>query len=50
MTRQAVVKHLNALAAAGLVDAERRGREVRYRFVRTPLDGATAWLADIGQA
>lgn len=50
VTRQAVVKHLNALAGAGLVAAERQGREVRYRVVRTPLDGAAGWLVDVGQA
>ena len=31
VTRQAVSKHLAALAAAGLIAAEREGREVRYR-------------------
>ena len=32
MTRQAVSKHLVTLADAGLVEAERRGRETRYRL------------------
>ena len=32
MTRQAVSKHLSTLADAGLVEAERRGRETRYRL------------------
>ena len=32
MTRQAVSKHLVALAGAGLVESERRGREMRYRL------------------
>lgn len=32
MTRQAVSKHLAALAGAGLVEFERRGRETRYRL------------------
>ena len=32
MTRQAVAKHLVTLADAGLVEAERRGRETRYRL------------------
>ena len=32
MTRQAVSKHLVTLADAGLVQAERRGRETRYRL------------------
>lgn len=32
MTRQAVAKHLATLADAGLVEAERSGRERRYRL------------------
>ncbi len=35
MTRQAVSKHLVTLADAGLVQAERRGRETRYRLTST---------------
>lgn len=31
ITRQAIVKHLEVLRAAGLVEAERHGREVRFR-------------------
>ena len=34
MTRQAVSKHLATLADAGLVEAERQGRETRYRLTR----------------
>jgi DNA-binding transcriptional ArsR family regulator len=48
VTRQAVVKHLGALSAAGLLDAERHGREVRYGVVTSRLGGASAWLADVG--
>jgi DNA-binding transcriptional ArsR family regulator len=44
MTRQAVVKHLGALADAGMVAKERHGREVRYSMESAPLDEATAWL------
>jgi DNA-binding transcriptional ArsR family regulator len=32
MTRQAVAKHLTTLADAGLVEAERHGRETRYHL------------------
>ena len=39
MTRQAVSKHLTALADAGLVESERRGREMRYRLT----DAGTEW-------
>jgi DNA-binding transcriptional ArsR family regulator len=34
MTRQAVAKHLNTLATAGLVQSERAGRETRYRLTQ----------------
>lgn len=48
MTRQAVVHHLQALAEAGLVDAARAGREVRYRATPEPLAEAVAWMLDTG--
>lgn len=43
-TRQAIVKHLKALEEAGLVVAEREGREVRYRATTERLAEAVAWL------
>ena len=48
VSRQAVVKHLSALSAAGLLRSERRGREVLYGVVPERLDEATGWLADVG--
>jgi DNA-binding transcriptional ArsR family regulator len=48
LTRQAVVKHLQALEAAGLVVPERVGREVRYRADPGPLAAAVGWLLDAG--
>jgi DNA-binding transcriptional ArsR family regulator len=48
VTRQAVVKHLGALSAAGLLRSERHGREVLYGVVPERLNQATAWLADVG--
>ena len=48
VTRQAVSKHLGALAIAGLVDSERAGREVRYRLTPAPLSDAVTWMADVG--
>lgn len=48
MTRQAVVHHLHALGVAGLVDAHRSGREVRYRATPEPLAEAVAWMLDTG--
>jgi DNA-binding transcriptional ArsR family regulator len=44
MTRQAIVKHLAALADAGLATAERDGREVRYRATTEPLAQVVDWL------
>jgi DNA-binding transcriptional ArsR family regulator len=48
-SRQAVVKHLQALAAAGLVAGDRHGREVRYRATTDQLREAVTWLLDTGQ-
>jgi DNA-binding transcriptional ArsR family regulator len=48
MTRQAVVHHLQALGEAGLVDAHREGREVRYRATPEPLAEAVSWMLDTG--
>ena len=48
VSRQAVVKHLQALGQAGLVSAERRGREVQYRLDPAPLAGARSWMDAIG--
>jgi DNA-binding transcriptional ArsR family regulator len=48
VSRQAVVKHLAALHDAGILSAERRGREVRYSVVPHRLDDASAWLEDVG--
>ncbi len=44
ITRQAIVKHLQALAEAGLVTPERVGREVRYRATTERLADAVTWL------
>lgn len=48
ISRQAVVKHLSALAEAGLLERERRGREVRYRMTPEPLSDAVDWMAQVG--
>jgi len=48
ITRQAVVKHLAALADAGLLERERQGREVRYRVTPEPLSDAVGWMAEVG--
>ncbi len=44
ITRQAVTKHLATLSDAGLVDAQRAGREVRYQLRAAPLRLAARWL------
>jgi DNA-binding transcriptional ArsR family regulator len=44
ITRQAVTKHMATLGEAGLVDAQRAGREVRYRLRPAPLSLAARWL------
>lgn len=44
VSRQAVVKHLQVLEAAGLVRGARAGREVRYAVRPEPLDDAARWL------
>ena len=48
VSRQAVVKHLGALSAAGLLHSQRQGREVRYDLVPGPLRGASAWMDEVG--
>jgi DNA-binding transcriptional ArsR family regulator len=48
ISRQAVLKHLTALADAGLLDRERSGREVRFRVTPAPLSDAVSWMAEVG--
>jgi len=50
VSRQAVVKHLNVLEAAGLVGAVRAGREVVYMARPGPLDASARWLAELSAA
>jgi len=47
LTRQAVVKHLGALADAGMVAKHRHGREVRYQLESAPLGEASHWLTTL---
>lgn len=46
LTRQAILKHLQVLQAAGLLAHERAGREVRYRVTPQPLASAVGWILD----
>ena len=50
VTRQAVVKHLQVLADAGLATSERDGREVRYRAEPAALTDAVEWMVRTGAA
>lgn len=50
VSRQAVVKHLQALETAGLVEGVRAGREVLYSVRPDPLDASARWLADLSAA
>ena len=45
VSRQAVVKHLAVLDAAGLVSGSRVGREVRYSVRPAALDATARWMA-----
>ncbi|AQU65287.1 ArsR/SmtB family transcription factor [Streptomyces niveus] len=45
VSRQAVVKHLAVLDAAGLVSGGRVGREVRYAVRPAALDATARWMA-----
>lgn len=45
VSRQAVVKHLTVLDAAGLVSGSRVGREVRYTVRPAALDATARWMA-----
>jgi DNA-binding transcriptional ArsR family regulator len=50
VTRQAVAKHLGVLEEAGLVRAQRRGRENRFSPTPAPLSDAITWMAAVGGA
>lgn len=48
ITRQGASKHLTSLVDAGILDAERSGREVRYALVEGGLEPGSTWLARVG--
>lgn len=50
VSRQAVVKHLQVLKAAGLVEGCRSGREVLYTARPGALRDSARWLADLSDA
>ncbi len=47
LTRQAVTKHLQVLAAAGLVTSLRIGRETRFALQPEPINDASSFLEAI---
>jgi DNA-binding transcriptional ArsR family regulator len=49
ISRQAVAKHLGLLRVAGLVAADRAGRETRFVAVTAPLDDLAAWAEAAGR-
>jgi len=49
VTRQAIAKHLGLLREAGLVTAEREGRETRFSAATAPLDELAAWAEATGR-
>ncbi len=49
VSRQAVVKHLGVLDAAGLVRRTRVGREIRYSVEPRRLDATARWMAGMAE-
>ncbi len=49
VSRQAITKHLGVLRAAGLVTAERSGRETRFTAATQPLDELATWAESAGR-
>lgn len=47
VTRQAIAKHLQVLAEAGLATSERRGRETQWTLTPQALAPALAWMTDL---
>ncbi len=47
VSRVAVVKHLGVLDRAGLVEARREGREVRYTVRPERLDATARWMTGL---
>lgn len=48
ISRQAVSKHLDLLAEAGLVSSRRHGRAVVYRLTPKPFADAVSWMTHVG--
>ena len=49
ISRQAIARHLSLLRAAGLVEADRSGRETRFVARPEPLDDLADWATTTGR-
>lgn len=47
ITRQGIIKHLDILEQAGLVEAYKKGREKRYTLTPEPLSELEQWVKTI---
>ena len=47
VSRQAVAKHLNVLAEAGMATSSKVGRETRYEAIVEPLSEVQQWIGSI---
>ena len=47
ITRQGILKHLQILETAGLVEVKRRGREKRYTLMPQPLQEVGRWIEEL---
>lgn len=50
VSRQAIAKHLERLADAGLVRSSKSGRETRWQASVEPLSAARSWMDEMGAA
>jgi DNA-binding transcriptional ArsR family regulator len=48
ISRQAISKHLDMLAAAGLVSHHKQGRQTFYRLTPERFTDAVGWIAQVG--
>jgi predicted ArsR family transcriptional regulator len=49
ITRQGIMKHLDLLARAGLIQVQTKGRQRLYLFNPESLQTASAWIETIGK-
>ena len=49
ISRQGIMKHLDQLVEAGLIEAYTQGRKKQFVVVLAPLQDVNAWIAAIGK-